>query len=575
MKDERKKDPEQPLITRRKLLTYAGWTAAGVAAVLLARRELMSRSPVAIDEVTDTGTYEAFNVKDYGAVGDGRSDDSPAFSKAIDEIAVTGSGVLYVPSGDYRMDTRISKSLKSWALAIVGDGEGVSRLLCTNKDGVFQFTHSRSAQITIRDISFFADRPDSGTAIEIVRPEGGNFHSRTLVMHNVEMRGVDIDQDYFNIGVRVVGQYRPLFLNVIFAGPFGPKVSKDRKGEADDIYKATCGILIEGTYAPSVQHCYIWSCQTGCKVVSEKKPGPEDCAFYNTFIVECRVGMDISTESIEPQLEIDRCHVNCRDAGIRIRRRKYFSITNCLLYNSLKEDHTGETGNDPPYSDIQLIDCMGGIITDNIFHQPLNSQRKMIELTGKTSDISIKDNLFNANGIAIAVEASAKGIVGVNNRFTEEVTQVLDDASAGITFGAQELNGALLRMTDGRPIPQGGWSSIVWNAAEYDKGSMWDGTAGFVIPNHKGIRYVRLTANLAWEGNSSGAWCQAEFTKNGESFVGNGKASQLGGGLNIQSAVIPVQAGDAFGVRVRHRSGGTLALSSGAATWFSLEAING
>jgi len=42
-----------------------------------------------------------FNVRDYGAVGDGKTLDSPAINKAIDAAAETGGGTVLVPTGTY------------------------------------------------------------------------------------------------------------------------------------------------------------------------------------------------------------------------------------------------------------------------------------------------------------------------------------------------------------------------------------------------------------------------------------------------------------------------------------------
>lgn len=40
-----------------------------------------------------------FNVRDFGAVGDGKVLDTPAINRAIDAAAVKGGGTVYVPAG--------------------------------------------------------------------------------------------------------------------------------------------------------------------------------------------------------------------------------------------------------------------------------------------------------------------------------------------------------------------------------------------------------------------------------------------------------------------------------------------
>src|ERR1700744_5525487 len=42
-----------------------------------------------------------YNVKDYGAVGDGVNLDSKAITKAIDAAAAAGGGTVYIPAGNY------------------------------------------------------------------------------------------------------------------------------------------------------------------------------------------------------------------------------------------------------------------------------------------------------------------------------------------------------------------------------------------------------------------------------------------------------------------------------------------
>jgi polygalacturonase len=47
------------------------------------------------------------NVKDYGAVGDGTTDDTTAMQAAITAVATTGQG-LYVPAGTYKITSALT-----------------------------------------------------------------------------------------------------------------------------------------------------------------------------------------------------------------------------------------------------------------------------------------------------------------------------------------------------------------------------------------------------------------------------------------------------------------------------------
>ncbi|MBW8865035.1 MAG: glycoside hydrolase family 28 protein, partial [Verrucomicrobia bacterium] len=44
---------------------------------------------------------KTFNVRDYGAFGDGKNIDSPAIDKAISACAAAGGGTVLVPAGTY------------------------------------------------------------------------------------------------------------------------------------------------------------------------------------------------------------------------------------------------------------------------------------------------------------------------------------------------------------------------------------------------------------------------------------------------------------------------------------------
>jgi polygalacturonase len=53
------------------------------------------------ETIAATANPPLFNVRDYGAAGDGKTLDSPAINKAIEACAQAGGGTVLVPAGTY------------------------------------------------------------------------------------------------------------------------------------------------------------------------------------------------------------------------------------------------------------------------------------------------------------------------------------------------------------------------------------------------------------------------------------------------------------------------------------------
>ena len=66
---------------------------------------------------------ESVSVKDFGAVGDGVTDDTAAIQAAIDEAEVSGV-VIHVPAGTYKITSQLVKASSFTCPNIIGDGQG-------------------------------------------------------------------------------------------------------------------------------------------------------------------------------------------------------------------------------------------------------------------------------------------------------------------------------------------------------------------------------------------------------------------------------------------------------------------
>ena len=86
-------------IFRREFLKLASSGAAGAAATTL-----LSAGSEALGQSTPmpgAGTNIVFNVKQYGAKGDGVTIDTPSINRAIEAANTSGGGTVHFPSGTY------------------------------------------------------------------------------------------------------------------------------------------------------------------------------------------------------------------------------------------------------------------------------------------------------------------------------------------------------------------------------------------------------------------------------------------------------------------------------------------
>ncbi|WP_130858971.1 glycosyl hydrolase family 28-related protein [Gracilibacillus phocaeensis] len=60
------------------------------------------------EEIRKPSQTNLYNVKDYGAVGDGTTDDSTSFQNALDQADTAGGGTVYVPAGRYKIDSHLT-----------------------------------------------------------------------------------------------------------------------------------------------------------------------------------------------------------------------------------------------------------------------------------------------------------------------------------------------------------------------------------------------------------------------------------------------------------------------------------
>ena len=75
-----------------------------------------------LSRTTFSATTGELNLRDFGAVGDGVTNDGPAFQAALDALAQAGGGTLFVPEGKYAITTPVVKNFAGLASSITITG---------------------------------------------------------------------------------------------------------------------------------------------------------------------------------------------------------------------------------------------------------------------------------------------------------------------------------------------------------------------------------------------------------------------------------------------------------------------
>jgi hypothetical protein len=410
---------------------------------------------------------DVISVKDFGAIGDGSTDDASAFQAAIDAITAAGRGILYAPVGDYKIGSRITKSTSAQEISVIGDGVEVTRFLvpATNTSGFLQLTFSdKTSQVTFRDFTLLAQGKQLGTGIEVTQPEGGNRHNIGVHMQRVEVKGDDVTEDCFTTGINLTGMWRPTLHNVVVGGPFGPGVSDDWS-DASGIFFMSTGIDLDDCYHPDIHNCYVWSAITGISCVTSGSAEEEAFRMSNTNIVSVKQALVWTRTAPEPTVWIDNCHINWRDVGFNINGAKLIRIAGCVPYN---QDTTSETASaNPP--DIWLRNTDRSIITGNIFHYDGNPDRFNIHLDSGTlaTNCIIAHNIFGSEATeAIRIGSAATDVLIADNEFPGTITTEVNDASGvAVIVGRTAANTRVFESQDDGALAAGLTDILFRNSA--------------------------------------------------------------------------------------------------------------
>ena len=372
----------------------------------------------------------AVSVLDFGAVGDGVTDDTTAFQNAFNDAAAKvsqgGSASIYIPAGLFLLTSKVVCNVafvgKEQSISIRGAGMHVSQLLAgeNNTDGLLKLTSAGNTETwEVADLGFVSplvasDGRLNGTALQIestLKPGDAGFGSMappSVILTDINVGGygttvteVNKTAGFWENGIVISNKWYPSLFNCNVHSGAGYL----------DYDETRAAIKFINVYSPEVNQHYI-SGEFGYGINhinpdATDIPGTEDFRFNNGFIVGPKYGIYIDHEFQtgtlgEPGGTIIGNHINARLTSIYLSQHRQVIIASNYIYVPKTNTNFGAG----LYPAIHFHDAGDITLTDNQLLEPgfYNSESDSsvgIMVSGTSKALVGDNNLFNHGGIGM------------------------------------------------------------------------------------------------------------------------------------------------------------------------------
>lgn len=131
------------------------------------------------------GTSEVYNVKSYGAKGDGVTDDTAAFQAALDaaDTAGSGAGLVYVPGGVWVLDgitigSQVTLAGGGWGSILFHKAASANPLITTS-------VPSTTTHVCIRNLLIDGNSDNQTTAVNAIDLDSTSMSTGKIVRHRL------------------------------------------------------------------------------------------------------------------------------------------------------------------------------------------------------------------------------------------------------------------------------------------------------------------------------------------------------------------------------------------------------
>jgi hypothetical protein len=336
----------------------------------------------AVATTAQTKMREAISVMDFGAAGDGTTNDTTAIQNAF-TYAVSINAPIYVPKGTYLLTAAITVSSAN-RINILGAGRRNAILFWSSGASTRGLSVTYTNVITppkITGLSLLTGATTGGTALLITGPEAASVTYLGPYVDDLEITAANANTSTWDIGIHFYTCWYICLSNVTIKGTTSDNVT----------FPMVAGIKLTSCQVTFMTNFTIIHSEAGIlEAASGVATHGEGFCFENFEIIGGLDGINLTADGVAPGTNIGPGHINTNRYGIKLRNQYQTSIHDMLMYKTQLSTNN--------YICIELYDCNSCHIHDNEIRSSAGptTDTTGIVLTGSTaSDYNnIHDNSF-------------------------------------------------------------------------------------------------------------------------------------------------------------------------------------
>jgi len=207
----------------------------------------------AVNTDVESKLRESVSVKDFGAVGDGATDDTTEIQAAIDAVSAGVGGELYFPAGTYIMNGATGLTLKTGVM-IKGDGMGLTTIKNNTDSWRYVFLCTEGDNVGFESLTIDGNWPTREPVtvdIDGLRGEGIviNVGDNAEDINNLKISNVEVkNTGHYGIGLQTVNVISGTINNVHFKNIGGDCIDIKSYGPLLDESYYSKKLIVDGVF---------------------------------------------------------------------------------------------------------------------------------------------------------------------------------------------------------------------------------------------------------------------------------------------------------------------------------------